>query len=192
MEITACLPIAQVEQYSPCDDSTNFATWKGTLLYENYLDSIIGSFDDKYLAKCLNARKTESFTVNQSINEFHYTLYYYDQAGNLLKTVPPEGVDLSKFGWMSNWSDSVRAARALKTVRTPVHRLVTNYRYNTLNQVVAQNSPDGGTTEFWYDRLGRLAISRNAKQKYAVLQKITVCIVILSMMSWEGLPKWDS
>jgi RHS repeat-associated protein len=31
--------------------------------------------------------------------------------------------------------------------------------------VVAQNSPDGGTSEFGYDRLGRLAISRNAKQK---------------------------
>src|SRR5690606_10753102 len=25
---------------------------------------------------------------------YHYTLYYYDQAGNLIRTVPPEGVTL--------------------------------------------------------------------------------------------------
>jgi hypothetical protein len=39
------------------------------------------------------------------------------------------------------------------------------YRYNSLNGVVTQKSPDGGFSEFWYDRLGRLAISRNAKQR---------------------------
>jgi RHS repeat-associated protein len=43
--------------------------------------------------------------------------------------------------------------------------LPTDYRYNSLNQVVAQQSPDGGVSEFWYDRLGRLTISSNAKQK---------------------------
>jgi hypothetical protein len=31
--------------------------------------------------------------------------------------------------------------------------------------VIASQSPDGGLAEFWYDRLGRLAISRNARQK---------------------------
>ena len=36
-----------------------------------------------------------------------------------------------------------------------------------MNQVVSQKSPDGGKSEFWYDRLGRLAISRNARQKAA-------------------------
>jgi RHS repeat-associated protein len=41
---------------------------------------------------------------------------------------------------------------------------VTNYRYNTLNTVIAQTTPDAGRTSFWYDRLGRLALSQNAKQ----------------------------
>ncbi|WP_152267311.1 RHS repeat domain-containing protein [Agriterribacter humi] len=41
----------------------------------------------------------------------------------------------------------------------------TNYYYNSLNRVVKQNSPDGGTSEFWYDRLGRLAVSQNEEQK---------------------------
>jgi YD repeat-containing protein len=43
----------------------------------------------------------------------------------------------------------------------------TQYRYNTLNQVVKQQTPDGGKSQFWYDRLGRLALSQNARQKAA-------------------------
>jgi hypothetical protein len=42
--------------------------------------------------------------------------------------------------------------------------MATNYRYNSLNQVVAQKTPDAGISQFWYDRLGRLALSQNAKQ----------------------------
>ncbi len=161
------LPVVTLKQHNPCDDSTNFATWKGTLLYEAYRDSLLSSFEDRYLAKCLKARYNEDFKVTSLTSEFHYTLYYYDQAGNLIKTVPPEGVNVSKFAWMDSWSDSVKSARAAGTLLVPAHNLPTNYRYNSLNQVVAQNSPDGGSSEFWYDRLGRLAISRNAKQKAA-------------------------
>ncbi|HKO81986.1 MAG TPA: hypothetical protein VJU78_16380, partial [Chitinophagaceae bacterium] len=90
-------PTKYVEQYSPCDDSTNFAVVKGTLRYEAYRDSLLNVFEEAYLNKCLKVAKTESFTVNLPVNEYHYTLYYYDQAGNLVKTIPPEGVDVSKF-----------------------------------------------------------------------------------------------
>jgi YD repeat-containing protein len=48
----------------------------------------------------------------------------------------------------------------------PAHGLLTQYRYNTLNQVVRQQTPDAGQSRFWYDRLGRLAISQNARQLY--------------------------
>ncbi|WP_341835168.1 hypothetical protein WJU16_19935 [Chitinophaga pollutisoli] len=47
----------------------------------------------------------------------------------------------------------------------PAHRLATNYRFNTLNQVVAQHTPDANKSEFWYDRLGRLTTSQNAQQR---------------------------
>jgi YD repeat-containing protein len=163
-------PVIVPDDWKPrtaCDDSTLFATSTGVLLHEAYRDSLIGNFNDRYLAKCLNARYNESFTVYQPVSEFHYTLYYYDQAGNLLKTIPPEGVDVSKFAWARAWSDSVTIARRNKQLLTPKHTLPTKYRYNTLNQVVAQQSPDGGKSEFWYDRLGRLVVSRNARQKAA-------------------------
>lgn len=160
-------PPVALNQHSPCDDSTLFAVSKGTLLYEAYRDSLMNSFDDRYLAKCLNARYNESFTVEQPISEYHYTLYYYDQAGNLVKTIPPQGVDLSKFAWAAGYSDSVKIARRNRQMLRPEHTLPTQYRYNSLNQPVAQQSPDGGISNFWYDRLGRLAASQNAKQKAA-------------------------
>ena len=110
----------------------------------------------------MQAYRHERFTVTHTENEYHYTLYYYDQAGNLLKTVPPAGVQQNTD---SVWRSQVRAARSAGQVVVPAHKLITNYRYNTLNQVATQNTPDGGTSSFLYDRLGRLAISQNARQK---------------------------
>ncbi|MBC7390409.1 MAG: hypothetical protein H7329_14425, partial [Opitutaceae bacterium] len=52
-------------------------------------------------------------------------------------------------------------------VVVPPHQLVTQYRYNTLNQVTTQNTPDAHSSGMWYDRLGRLVISQNSKQKLA-------------------------
>ena len=155
-------PPVTVPPITACTDSTFFSTSKGTVLYNYYTDSLTGNFEQEYLKKCLQAYKREVFTVTHSQSEYHYTLYYYDQAGNLLKTVPPAGVDQHTD---TNWLKQVRDARAAGTILTPSHTLVTDYRYNTLNQVVAQHTPDGGTSYFWYDRLGRLALSQNARQK---------------------------
>ena len=51
-----------------------------------------------------------------------------------------------------------------RRVIVPNHGLPTNYVYNSLNQIVKQTTPDAGTSQFWYDRLGRLTISQNAEQ----------------------------
>ncbi|MEP7280038.1 MAG: hypothetical protein ABI813_15430, partial [Bacteroidota bacterium] len=47
----------------------------------------------------------------------------------------------------------------------PTHRLATRYYYNSLNTVIRQSTPDGGSTSFWYDLPGRLVASQNAEQK---------------------------
>ena len=62
------------------------------------------------------------------------------------------------------FTNNVKAARSAGTSLLPAHLLTTNYRYNSLNQVVAQNTPDAQTSKFWYDKLGRLVVSQNAKQ----------------------------
>ena len=152
------------EPITNCTDSAFFAISIGTELFNSYQDSLRNHFDSRYRARCLEAYKFEKFTVRHEVSQYHFTLYYYDQAGNLIKTVPPAGVVPN---YDSLWLESVEAARAQKQVVVPPHQLVTNYRYNTLNQVVSQRSPDGGTSNFWYDRLGRLSISQNAKQYYS-------------------------
>jgi len=46
----------------------------------------------------------------------------------------------------------------------PGHLLKTSYAYNATNQVLQQETPDGGASTFWYDYLSRLVFSQNAKQ----------------------------
>jgi RHS repeat-associated protein len=147
-----------------CYDSSYFAISKGTEIYNGYVDSLQNIFDSTYRSKCLNAYKYESFKVTHTQSEYQYTLYYYDQGGNLVKTVPPAGVNAN---FTTSFVDSVESAKTLGQTKVPSHTLYTQYRYNTLNQVIAQNTPDASLSSFWYDRLGRLAISQNAKQKAA-------------------------
>ncbi|MET0636105.1 MAG: polymorphic toxin-type HINT domain-containing protein [Chitinophagaceae bacterium] len=145
-----------------CSDNYFFAVSKGTELFLAYRDSVRNKFEEFYRAKCLNARYYESFTVTHQVSEYHYTLYYYDLAGNLVKTVPPAGVHPN---FRRAWYDSVKVARDAGTYLAPAHGLATQYRYNGLNELVSRNSPDGGILFYWYDRLGRTAVSQDARQQ---------------------------
>jgi RHS repeat-associated protein len=145
----------------PCADSTLLSIISGTEIYKAYKDSINNQFNELYTKKCLSAAALESFSVSHNLSEYHYTLYYYDQAGNLVKTVPPQGVKPERG---ATFLSSVAAARANGTLVTPNHELPTVYRYNSLNMLVSSKTPDAGLSKFWYDRLGRMAISQNAKQ----------------------------
>lgn len=163
----------------PCQRVMNMSIVQGQEIYRIRKEYLLGQFEQAYRDAFAAAGEMESFTVGHKKSEYHYTLYYYDQAGNLVKTVPPKGVNPR---YAKSWTDSVRQARLDdKRLQRP-HSLVTEYRYNSLNQVVQQKSPDGGTSAFWYDKLGRLVVSQNAKQKpddkysytrYDVLGRIT-------------------
>ncbi|HEY9259873.1 hypothetical protein, partial [Chitinophaga sp.] len=145
-----------------CSDSSFFIVSTATDIFRARTDSLKDDFNQAYMKSCLAAVSSEVFTCKHPLSEYHHTLYYYDQAGNLIKTIPPSGVVVDR---SDTWLNSVAAARLAGTARVPAHTMATQYRYNTLNQVVSQSSPDGGYSEFWYDRLGRLTVSRNAKQK---------------------------
>ncbi|MCP9751321.1 hypothetical protein EGI32_10095, partial [Ferruginibacter sp. HRS2-29] len=157
-------PITQVPAPT-CTDDLEWMVFNEVFeQYQLYVQQQKDDFDKAYLEECLNTVKLETFTVTSSVPEYHYTLYYYDQAGNLVKTIPPEGVrpDFSP-GFLAD----VKNARENQYQPAYVnqHTLATQYCYNALNQVTRQYSPDGGESEFWYDQLGRLVVSQNAKQK---------------------------
>jgi RHS repeat-associated protein len=152
-----------IEPDGPCADSTWLATIAATDIYRAYKDSLNDVFNNLYTRKCLEASALESFTVTHQVQEYNYTLYYYDRAGNLVKTIPPAGIDESVYT-QPGYFDAVKAARAAGTWKAPGHILPNITRYNSMNNPVSESTPDGGLSNFWYDRLGRLAVTQNAQQ----------------------------
>jgi RHS repeat-associated protein len=126
------------------------ATANAKEAYQVQLDALRRDFQNRYLKACL--APIESFKTNLTLNEYHYTLYFYDQAGNLTRTVPPEGVTVGT---------------GAITPTLPSYTLETKYKYECFNQIAEQITPDGNTTRFWYDRLGRLVVSQDARQAAA-------------------------
>ncbi|HRF34404.1 MAG TPA: RHS repeat-associated core domain-containing protein [Cyclobacteriaceae bacterium] len=128
--------VARCEQNKAKQDSTILSYAVQRLIEEK-----VTEFFTSQTTTCLE-NATETFNYAYSSGEYHYTLYYYDQSGNLLQTVPPEGVQIHPLP----------------------HKLVTQYQYNSLNQLVWQKTPDAGESRFWYDSKSQLRLSQNAQQ----------------------------
>ncbi len=98
---------------------------------------------------------SEEFTVTFERKDYHYTLYYYDQAGSLIQTVPPQGVHLV---------ETVHFPSGVWDQTEPVHTMKTKYKYNSLAQLIWQSTPDAGESNFYYNSLQQLRFSQNAQQ----------------------------
>ncbi|MEM9261406.1 MAG: hypothetical protein AAGA62_17335, partial [Bacteroidota bacterium] len=148
--------------YTDCEEEALASLQEQALLqYNQLLAEAEQTFINNYLAHCGSAVQ-ETFTVTHEIHEYHYTLYYYDQAGNLARTVPPKGVDILSKAEVSE----VAAYRigVSPTPKYPEHRMLTSYQYNSLRQLVAKKMPDVAEEHYWYDELGRLIASQDGRQ----------------------------
>ncbi|HEX7414051.1 MAG TPA: hypothetical protein VF411_08390 [Bacteroidia bacterium] len=105
---------------------------------------------------CLGA--FETFTERYLDKQYHYTLYYYDQAGNLIRTVPPEGVRLisdttsptTPLTTLTRAEDSICYDRTYnQRLFYTHHSMPTTYLYNSLNQLVKQYLPDHDPMSIW-------------------------------------------
>ena len=140
--------------------------------YDAYIEQLKQEFRVAYLQAGLT-QLDENLDLTYADKEYQYTLYYYDQAGNLAQTVPPEGVTRldGNDQTLNQAIDNYRITAASDTqdneTLIPDHDLQTQYKYNSLNQLVWQRTPDGGITRFAYDDLGRIIASQNAKQRIA-------------------------
>ncbi|MFY0599856.1 MAG: RHS repeat-associated core domain-containing protein [Cyclobacteriaceae bacterium] len=110
------------------------------LAIEDYYQEQVSLYMTAYKQVCID--QNEQISAEYETGEYHHTLYYYDQAGNLVQTVPPMGVDLDDQD----------------------HSFKTRYKYNSLNQLIWQQTPDAGVTLFYYDSKSQLRLSRNAQQ----------------------------
>lgn len=128
-----------------------------------YVSMVQANFDE-----CFNPEQfKDEVSLSYQENLHHYTLYYYDRSGQLIKTASPEGIEIL----------CATEIEAIKTFRSqggdipdkilPAHSLTTHYRYNSLGQLMHQWNNDGGRTTFVYDGKSRLRFSQNPDQKVA-------------------------
>lgn len=128
---------------NPCArQKVNLALQNAANKYQQYINDFTTTFANAYTQHCLAA--LEKFTYKYVDKEYHHTLYYYDQAGNLIKTIPPEGVEyLPVTAYTDVLEQKIINDRttAQQNVFT-THRMATKYEYNSLNQLIFQSVPD--------------------------------------------------
>ena len=137
---------------------------------EEALDGMVATRRGLYPDHCLANIKTDEMTISYENGEFLFTLYYYDQAGNLVRTVPPAGVspleDEGSLTQVRKYRQTVDSYENMDGFVHPGHTMVSHYRYNTLDQVTVSSQPDhDGESEIYYDILSRPVLSRNPEQR---------------------------
>jgi RHS repeat-associated protein len=139
-------------------DIINGVITQGTLLYQQQYDELIATFTNGFLDYCFESLE-ENFTREYGEKEYHYTLYYYDQAGDLVRTVAPKGATVN--GAASVYPDHAD----FSTPTDPLYKqYVTRHKYNSFGSPLNSENPDGGITTYFYDRLGRIVASQNSQQ----------------------------
>ncbi len=123
-------------------------------LYGECMETRLAEMRQTYINTCVNPDSlADMFIAERNEDFYHYTLFYHDRSGNLVRTVPPAGV---------------RPLRDPDILRSnhPAHEMATEYKYNSLGQLIRQETPDGGAQRYIYDDIGRLRFSQNEVQGY--------------------------
>ena len=113
--------------------------------YELYAAEQKRSIRNQYI-KAVMATSDEHLNMNFTDKEEHYTLYYYDQSGNLVRTVPPAGVKVLTADETTKAIDQMTNG---STATITKHDYTTTYAYNSLNQLVHQDIPDHERIDLW-------------------------------------------
>jgi hypothetical protein len=164
-------PVVSTDPACVSPDRLDAANLMADLTVSNMIDSLRRQFIDKYLKKCLGSDllNSETFTYTGLQAEYQYTLYYYDQAGNLVKTIPPKGVHPITDPNILTQIKQHRITGPSSYVPSdfPAHAMETRYVYNSINKMVQEMMPDytGNGTYEWHDKVGRTVLSQNAQQR---------------------------
>ena len=118
----------------------------GEQQYNEYINLLRTDFVNAYVANCSAAKASVRFANSEDI--YHYTLYYYDQAGNLVRTIPPEGVTLLD----KNERELVAKSRDRKEAdycayQGPIENSAVNDAFLQLSNTIA--TPGNNALEFW-------------------------------------------
>ena len=156
----------------PCyQDAYDIANYDATMAYQQQEMAAQQQFLQAYEAAMFNTADNyyEDMQVTYPQQQYHYTLYFYDQAGNLTHTVSPAGVNILPPGEVlavENYRNGTgggpdyvfQSGSSTQDVKS------TDYQYNSVNEQTSETTPDAGLTTHYYDKVGRLRFSQNAQQ----------------------------
>ncbi len=165
-ELLCNIPAETVEP--PCYEERLEELYNMTFdIYDDQFAEQYDLFSEQYNTQCSLAFGTEDFSYIGPLRIYQHTLFYYDQAGNLVKTVAPLGVQQHTFTDenIAVSRNSVDGPNTAVAPLIPDHTYKTEYVYNSYDQLVSTTNPDqDGETKFFYDRYGRIAASQNPVQ----------------------------
>ncbi|VXB36351.1 RHS repeat-associated core domain-containing protein [Flavobacterium sp. 9AF] len=108
---------------------------------KTYINTVTGAIEPE----------ANALGIKYVVRYYDYTLNYYDKSERLIKTIQPNGFDIT-------------SVNGNKVKATPNHTFATTYKYDTLGQLIETTSPDEGTSLFAYRKDGTLRFSQNALQ----------------------------
>jgi RHS repeat-associated protein len=155
-------PVYPADPYADCIAGMEAqATYQANLIFQSLMDDLLDEALAQATALCRQKPPLyEEFKMVHAPKVYQYTLYYFDQAGNIVQTVPPEGVELLSPAVATLWDNGV----GNRATDMPAHRLKTRYAYNSLELARKSSTPDGGEQRNYYDSKDRLRLSQNARQ----------------------------
>lgn len=115
-----------------------------------------------YINSCFPEKPFETLTASFSEKIYHYTLYNYNNAEQLVSTVPPAGIDYI----------DVNSTNTAELERVPSHKQLTYYQSNSYGWLKNTSAPDKRTndanenpTNYYYDIAGRIRFSQTSEQQ---------------------------
>jgi RHS repeat-associated protein len=130
--------------YDCVQNNISVAVANGLNDWNNYIAANRQAFIASYESTCSLAQP--GVTRNSLEQLYHYTLYYYDQADNLVRTVPPEGVTLVDSSLFS-FIDKARGNDTLAvSYNGPTTDATLSTALDTLSHVL---SAPQGAVELW-------------------------------------------
>ncbi len=144
---------SDVDTIRPPDCAEVAASRIRTAIYRSInrcVEEAVDELDREYQLACGTAENLdEQITVQYPVNYIHFSLYYFDRAGRLVRTIPPNGVNVLPPSATRMWYTS--------------HTHATKYDYDSYGRLVRSVTPDAGESRFWYDDIGRLRFSQDAR-----------------------------
>ena len=156
------------------DEELALEDYYSNLAYLQAIEDAKAEFVEGYIAHCLgvipggdNSHYVETMDVDYTDKEYHYTLYYYDQAGNLVRTVAPREVSMVADVDLQAVKDNRNDPVTYPTRKLPAHTSnqdYTKYTHNSLNEVLTDIALDHDGNQYWYDQIGRVRFSQDPVQ----------------------------